>query len=393
MKKLISLLLIICITFPLSSCTTTAPPTEPQSFAQPQAQPPTPAIPVVEIEETDGKIVILTIDASGRGISDYVNAVVGLYPDRIIHCDLPSGWNIQGGRAEGSWLERVWPLVEAEISDEQVKVIIIFTPDSRGIEVLSQVRKHRPDIFSISPFRNIYADLSPAINIHYFLGSVVQQAKLMGVETIVNYIETNQNMTRAEIFREESKRHGIQYVEVIDYQKYVALTVMPNIEEMIERYGKNTMFVATGGRFLFSTGYSLRHGAIAVLNSSPAMINILRPGPMLAEIEMSFFDVPYHHVDYDWQQERIIETLKEHNATGRFAAWRIPFNHISLAASVEYAIGYIDGKIESRADYDALYESFRRGFEILNSADTAFELIKSEEHDNVFYFLQEFVVF
>ena len=51
--------------------------------------------------------------------------------------------------------------------------------------------------------------------------------------------------------------------------------------------------------------------------------------------------------------EAIAEKLVEKNAVGRFSTWPAPVNMAIVDVAVEYAVGWINGEITERADFDA----------------------------------------
>ena len=406
MKKLISILLAVCMILSLVSCIANVLPEIPEEEAEPppeennykQEQIPTPTMPPVDTDEVDmvgGKILLFTAAIGSNFEYDplytYARTVVELYPDRTIHLNVPKEFSFEG--CSDLWIENSMQAIEAELICKKVNVFIFLDYWIEHNPIFAQrISELRPDIFIIellpSAFMETRYNNYIAIGIELSLiGRAIQQAKLMGVENLVFYVDVHPatgeiaNKYILEIVREECKNHEIKLIE----QKIrTPVRLDGHIVEDIGIWGRNTMFFSN--LFVASIDISfasISAGALAIpAFPAPDMSNFLR-----------LITHPVFFGDYDWQQEKLIEFLEEHDAIGRLAVWRIPFAHISLIAAVEYAIGYMDGVIESKTDYDALYECFRRGFELLGFPDTHFELSLLEGYDNVFLFLQEYVVF
>ena len=401
LKKLISMFLVSCTCLVLASCARADLLQSPEQEQPPQAgyqnsttaEAPPSVVPPVDIGKVDGKILIFTLayNFSHRPDGEYVYAetMAERYPDKVIHVcvlELPAERIVD-------WIERSLEVLEAEIRFEEISVVIFSKPIEENSVFVERINEIRPDIFVIelAPHDfNIAKQNYMAIRIDKVLGTkrCIQQAKRMGVENIVSFTltwpgtinpTTGKLMNRPylDIVREESEKHGIFYIE-----KEVPT---PNeihypIRNEVGSLGRKTMFFSSFG-FGNMNIPSIISGAVAIPIVVPDIINVHE-------------SLAYMHPgDYNSQEEKLNEFLESSDAIGQLAVWRIAFHHIALIAAVEYAVGYVDGEIESYSDYDALYESFKKGFEFLDSPNTIFDLTAYEGVDNLFYFFQEYTVY
>jgi len=402
MKKLIGVILLIFISFIITSCEAQV---SSQSLEQAvdslpehQSLDQTKTLPLdISLDDMDekGKVVVFSTSSITEE-SLFYSHIQSIYPDRVILCIAPSPWYWKYQNNAELWVEDTWSLIERTISNELVKAFIIKSFHwSDYIEIISKVREYHPDILLIDMVGSIdshlYSDLVIPFSDLVF-GRAIKQAKLMGLETFVFYVYWEEMMSLAEIIRTECEKHGIAFI--MDTQFSIATAnpdnILSDIGEKIRQYGNNTMFISNASPVGFSR-VPLENGAVTIFLPYPEMINVIRDHTFFLNLDDKTIEA--NIFNYNWQQERIKEIVAMHNAVGRLAVWRIPFEHVALTAAIEYAISYLDGEIESTMDFDALYESFIRAFELLDSPNTGFELLRDEEFDNIFHFLQEFLVF
>jgi len=345
---------------------------------------------VVE-DEVVGKILLLTILYSNEIEYNahyvYAQTAAERYPDRVVHF-YSKQFYLEGEHYD-SWIEDLIEEIDTRIRNDQIKAFIVINEYNEYNDVVVRVSELHPELFffGINALAFVNEKIDKHMSLDYrcpeYVIKNVQQAKLMGVENIVSFMLENPSTGELytdgylSIVREESNAHGITYSErsTALYNSY-----QPFFEAEINEKGRNTMFYTN---FAYSGlgRDTLVSGAVTIPVFSPDMTSIL-------------FSIGYiNYGDYDSQQEVLREFLKEHNATGNSALWYFPLEHIALTAAVEYAIGYIDGDIEACNDYDALFVCFGKGFQLLGNPEIGFELHRSETYDNLFFLVQDYMVY
>jgi len=288
------------------------------------------------------------------------------------------------------WLENSLEAIEAEIRNEEIKAVFFAERNVNARSMLAdRVSELRPDILIVELFPTIFLEkeydkhFALSYNTDILTRKSLEKGKEMGVETVVFYIwrvdlgEELYNQWFLELMREEVKKYDFEYIEK---DSYSTMGVSIHLKDAIDFYGRNTMFFSNQIDLSIQLG-SLWSGAVTIP---------LRP-PDLPLVFSTLSDVEYG--DYESLQESVREFLDEHGLTGNLAVWLISFNHIAMMAAVEYAIGFIKGEIETGSDIDALNECFRKGFELLGYPEIGFELHRSETYDNLFFLVQDYMVF
>jgi len=383
------------------SCTATDQP----NISEQEETPPTSEQPVqtkqdeeVVEDEVVGKILLFTLTEDGlykySHVYAYARNVVAHYPARIIHVNVPLEYGLEDSELD-VWLDNAHKVIEAEISYEETKVVLFADSSalSQAVEAKSllaeRVNKLRPDILIVDLFssRLLAKEYEKHLVLSYdsdlLAKKSLEKGEEMGVETVFFYI--SRGTSEAEIYnkgfldliREEAKKYDFRYIERDSYS-----AVGPGYywKEDVKIMGRNTMFFSNdrGTRVHLD---SLWSGAITIAFYPPDLpLIFIHNGPVVFG-------------DYDSLQENVREFLDEHGFTGNLAVWLISFDHIAMMAAVEYAIGYIKGEIETGSDIDALNECFRRGFELLGYPEIGFELHRSETYDNLFFLVQDYMVF
>ena len=154
MNKLVSIFLIACLIVSMVSCGSEDPPAEtPPSSYLDQTQTAQPIMLPVEEEEIEGKILIFTLAVDEYlEESYYIKTLVDRYHDRIIHLNYPYEWWWEHNANKNIWVEDAWSLIEAEISDAQIKSFIVYFPLEDPSDIKKRIKEYRPDILFIDLF-------------------------------------------------------------------------------------------------------------------------------------------------------------------------------------------------------------------------------------------------
>ena len=387
---MLCLLLSACMILSIVSCAVAD---QPNTTEQDET-PPTIEQPEDTVEdEVVGKILLFTSTEEDwvEYSSDYAYAriVADRYSERVTHINVPLEY-VLGELETDQWLENSLEAIEAEIRNEEIKAVFFAERNVNARSMLAdRVSELRPDILIVELFPTIFLEkeydkhFALSYNTDILTRKSLEKGKEMGVETVVFYIwrvdlgEELYNQWFLELMREEVKKYDFEYIEK---DSYSTMGVSIHLKDAIDFYGRNTMFFSNQIDLSIQLG-SLWSGAVTIP---------LRP-PDLPLVFSTLSDVEYG--DYESLQESVREFLDEHGLTGNLAVWLISFNHIAMMAAVEYAIGFIKGEIETGSDIDALNECFRKGFELLGYPEIGFELHRSETYDNLFFLVQDYMVF
>jgi len=319
----------------------------------------------------------------------YARAVAEHYLERIIHVNVPLEY-VLGEPETDQWLENSLMAIEKEINSEEVKAVLFADSNVYAKSMLAErVNELRPDILIIELFssRLLLKECEKHLVLSYdrdFLAKKsLEKGKEMGVETVFFYItryfpdDDINNQWFLDLIREEVDKYDFKYIE-----KYSASTMGPGYywREDVEALGRSTMFFSNERGISIHLD-SLWSGAITIPFYPPDLPLIFSH---IGSVEFG---------NYESLQESVRVFLYEHGFTGNLAVWLISFDHIAMMAAVEYAIGFIKGEIETGNDIDALNECFRKGFELLGYPEIGFELHRSETYDNLFFLVQDYMVF
>lgn len=338
MKKLVALLLtvVMCMSF----CVPT--------FAE-------------EAAEGNWKIAILT-GTTSQGEEEFRAAerAAAKYPDNIITDTYPDNFTAE--------TETTISKLVSFASDPDVKAIIMCqaVPGAKAafdkirdelgrddILLVAGVPQEDPGVITESADLVLYSNEAAQGDL------IIETIANWGCEVFVHYsfprhlaIETI--AARKAVFEANCEALGIEYVEatapdptsdagVSGAQQFILEDVPAKMEEYA---GKKVAF--------FSTNCSMQEPLqTAVL----AQENAYYPQPCCPS--------PYHAFpaslgleisvggDDTVALEAIAEKLVEKNAVGRFSTWPAPVNMAIVDVAVEYAIGWINGEITERADFDA----------------------------------------
>lgn len=251
--------------------------------------------------------------------------------------------------------------------DPKLKAIVMCQVVQGSVTAFQEIKKLRPDILLIGAVPS--DDLDSAVQA---LDIVLQgdelasgytipaQAKKLGAKTFVHYsFPRHMSYTllaqRREILQDECKNLGLEFVDVtmpdplgdggLDAAKAF---IEKDIKEKIKIYGKDTNFFCTNCGMqepLIKT--ALDGGGIVAQQCCPSPLHGY-PGALGMQIPKEKFS------DYNFVMSEIKSEIAKKGGTGRFSTWPVPMNMLFVEAGVEYAIGYIEDRIPTKNDPEAL---------------------------------------
>jgi hypothetical protein len=291
-------------------------------------------------------------------------------------------------------IHRVWPAMFAREGEMMISIMqeLASDPELRAVVINQAVintnaavdafLKLRDDVFIVyvSPGEDasdvaLRADLILDINTPALGNAFVQQAELMGTQTIVHYsfprhMNTPQHAERRDSMRDEAERLGIEFIEVeapdpmgdgrvTATQQFVS----QDVPYQVERFGTDTAFFGTNCAMLLPMiAQVLATGAIFVQPCHPSPFHVY-PGALGIETFIP-------SGDYDeWGVEimrlvsarELISAMRDaaytQEATGRLATMPMTSGVLWTAMGVEYTIRWINGEVDRYAiDLDVLAE-------------------------------------
>ena len=375
MKKLIGVLLVLCLVFVVAACTqpgpAPAPPTQPAANDPGAAPPVTPDPQPTSDEPFPGKIAIITNDVT-QNEEEYRSAtqLVAKYgEDKVIHQVWPVKFPEEG--------EQMIRIVQQIAADPEVHALIINQAVQNTMAAVDKLLETRDDIFlaACQPTENP-PDIAQRFNLVFNMDEVMMgytmpvQAQNLGAKTFV-HLSFPRHMSyalissRYAILQEECAKLGIEFVTytVPDPTGDIGMAgaqqvMLEEIPKLVEQYGEDTAF--------FCTNCGLQVPLIkAVVDAHAIYVQPCCPSPFhgfpLAlglvsgvfgaeaetsdEEEQSVFDA---FGTQDTIQKVIAQTtekLREKDMLGRVSTWPVPVSMTATVASAEYAIKWINGEV------------------------------------------------
>lgn len=337
MKRLISLVLVLCFVLSIVGCSTPA------------------SGPVGK-----GKVAIITNTLS-QNEEEYRSAeqMKEKYGDRIVHELWPDNFMAEQ--------EQMVSIVAKIASDPDIKALIINQAVPGTNAAVDKLLETRDDMFIVycTPQENP-PDVATRANLilqpdELKMGDNIPiQAKKLGAKTIVHYSfprHMSQVLlsSRRALMKDMSEEIGIQFVDatapdptgdqgVTGAQQFI----LEDVPKMIEKYGKDTAF--------FSTNCSMQIPLIkATLDGGgiypqPCCPSPYHGYPAALGIESTGYSA-------DSMKNVIAETtriLTEKGGIGRFSTWPVPVAMMFTASGTEYALKYIDGEVGKELDVKVL---------------------------------------
>ena len=415
MKRLLRLLLTICIIWTLTSCgngsestpievvPSIVPPVEIEQEEETNLQ--------EEISETsdepfEGKIAIITLlPEHGWGDFEIARQIVEKYgEDKIVHRTWPVLFMVEPP-------ETMIKIIEELGNDPDIKAIIVSYISANADEAFERLRETRGDIFvsCLNIFNHDldtddvlqFADLILMTDEAGMDFSIAQQAQRLGASTVVFYEFPRQNPwpflpEKRERIEWKSDEIGIQFAEyVVGEMRDIANNPLilegfiNDFAKIVEKHGKDAA--------IFSANIPA-HNLLHLINAV-AETDVILIYPVYHFIAASLGVIPNFHF-YDISPPtkediyKIRAILAEKNATGRISTWSVPASWVNIYASVQYAIKWINGEVpQDSIDVDVLRQ-LMEDFALVDVTLTPFvEGETGQTFDNFFMVLMDFITF
>lgn len=247
-------------------------------------------------------------------------------------------------------------------SDPDVKAIVFVQAVPGAAAAIEKTRETRPDMLFIS---GVVAedpetvaeksDICMLVDELKMGRTIPEEAKRMGAERLIHYsfprhLGYTTIAARRQIMIETCKEIGIEFIDATapDPTGDAGMSgaqqfIVEDLGKKFDEYGPDTAF--------FSTNCGLQEPLIrGVLEYGFVYPQQCCPSPYHAYPAAFNIDVSGHEGDVKFMLRSIQEVLKEHNMEGRMSTWGIPINMLMVEAGVQYAIEWIEGKIEDRND-------------------------------------------
>lgn len=285
--------------------------------------------------------------------------------------------------------------------DPDMKAIIMVQAVPGAVAAVDKVREVRPDILIIlgSPQEDpdIIATKGDIVINTDDLGrgyQIAEHAHAMGAETIVHYtfprhMSIEMLAERRRLMKERAEELGMQFVDedapdptsdagVAGTQMYIS----EDVPRKINQYGPNTAVFGTNCAMMEPLiARTIEHGGIFPVQCCPSPYHAL---PAALGIE-----VPAEKKgDFDWILNEIEKKVVEMGAAGRVATWPAPVNMMYIQAGTYYAIDWIEGRIASKNDQEALMAIID---DILDNRP--YEMTTYPNTDNYYLFLADHIIF
>ena len=388
MKKSIALLLALMMLVSLAACGSPAP-----APAEEPAETPAEG-PAEEVaEEASYKIGIMTGTVS-QGEEEFRAAenMKEIYGDMIVLSTYPDRFMQEQ--------ETTITNMMAMASDPDVKAIVMVQAVPGAAAAVGRVREIRDDILVVLGVPGEdpdviagYGDVIMQTNDLARGAQIAQQAKDMGAETLVHYsfprhMSYEMLATRRDLMKAEAEKLGLVWVEedapdptgdagVPGTQQFI----MEDVPRKVAEYGVNTAF--------FGTNCSMMEPMIRQTVETGAIYPVqCCPSPYHALPAALGISVPEDKAgDLDYILSEIENKCEEAEMTGRVATWSVPVNMMYVEAGVKYAIAYLEGETDGKADEAVLTQIMSEvaGGEIV--------LEKYGDYDNYFLYLGAPIVF
>ncbi|NLK43069.1 MAG: DUF3798 domain-containing protein [Tissierellia bacterium] len=340
--------------------------------------------------DVDFKIGIVTGTVS-QGEEEFRagERMVEKYGDMIKHVTYPDRFAQE--------VETTIAQVSSLAADPDVKAIVFVQAVTGAAAAIDKIRETRPDMLFVLgvPHEDpevvaARADIALELDQLQRGESVIHMAKDMGAKTFIHYsFPRHMSMellaARRDLFKETCEELGIQFVEVDapDPTSDAGVSgtqqfILEDVPRQIDKYGKDTAFFGTNCSMMEPLiKQTLEYGGIFPEQCCPSPYHAY-PGALGIEIPEEKAG------DLDYLAEQIAAKVAEKGGSGRFATWNRPANVAMIEAGVEYAIEYLEGKIE-KFDKDAMVRIMKKVTNDTNNEVNFTEL--SEDTPNFLLFV------
>ncbi len=343
MKRIFSLLLILCMVLMTAGCRGNT---------------------VTSGNSSNYKIGIITGTVS-QGEEEYQAAQQMLAEygkEKIVTATYPDNFSTE--------TEATIAQVVSLASDKDVKAIVFVQAVPGAAAAIDKVRETRPDMLFIcgviaeDPATIASkADISLLVDEISMGTSVIEQAVKQGAKTFVHisfarHLSYATIAARRDLFVSTCEKLGIEYVEatapdptgdagVSGAQQWI----IENIPEYVRQYGKDTAF--------FSTNCSMQEPLIRTIAEQNAIFpQQCCPSPYHGYPAAMGIDVTGHEGDVDYMLNSITTKVAGYGNTGRMSTWSVPVNMLMVESSVKYAIEFCEGRTNGTVDEEVLFKIF-----------------------------------
>lgn len=331
MKKIISLMMVLVLTFSLVAC-----------GAKDGGG-----------GEGASKIGIVTgtVSQGEEGFRTGEGLLAEYGPDKIKHITYPDKFDKE--------VETTISQIAALAADKDVKAIVMYEAIPGISAAIDQIKETRPDMLFVlgAPHEDVEV-VTPRADIILELdqltrgSEIIKKAKDMGAETFIHYsfprhLSMELLAARRDEFKKACEKEGLAFIEV-DAPDPTSDAGVPGAQQFIledvprqvAKYGKNTAF--------FSTNCSMMEPLIKQTLAERAIFpEQCCPSPYHAYPGALGIEIPDDKAnDIDFLNEQIAEKIAAKGGTGRFGTWTQPAAKVILEAGTKYAMEYADGKIE-----------------------------------------------
>lgn len=257
----------------------------------------------------------------------------------------------------------------AMASDPDVKAIVMVQAVPGAAAAIAKVREVRDDILFVLGVPGEdpdviaeYGDVIMQTNDLARGAQIAQQAKDMGAEVLVHYsfprhMSYEMLSARRDLMKAEAEKIGLKWVEqdapdptgdagVPGTQQFI----MEDLPRKVAEFGENTAF--------FGTNCSMMEPMIRQTVETGALFPVqCCPSPYHALPAALGISVPEDKAgDLEFILAEIDTKVDEAGMDGRVATWSVPVNMMYVEAGVRYAIEYLDGNTNGKADGAVLTE-------------------------------------
>ena len=313
----------------------------------------------------EAKIAIVTgSESMGEEEITAARRAADHYGDRVILETYPDNCYENPGQVSDQ--------IEALAQDPNVNAIIVMQSVPGTLEGFRRVRDMRDDVLLISGLpQESLEDVSGAADMMLFAdeprqaGPIMDKCEEWGIEVFVHmsfdrHMRLSSVSERYGLIAERAEELGIEVInaDIIDpitnFEASVN-SVTNTVNDIMARYeGRKVAF--------FTTACGVQ-GALqsAVLENEyayypqPCCPSPYHGFPQALGLELDLYDSKA-------AMREVANALYERGAANRFSTWASPVNMSIIDVAAEYAISYVDGKINSTNDGDALVDMYVRMF-------------------------------
>jgi len=420
MKKVIGILLIVCMIFMLGSCVRSEQLQEDRVLDDGQLQD------MLQYEQNDndqeenvqedeenydyetvppqfeGKIAIVASDFGGQRELEAVEALQRKFGDRIVRRFWPLYWDTETKKE-----------ILLEIAtDPEVEVLIIATVSSWADLAVGAFRDIREDVLIVYIDSWIdeeiieRADLHIVTNQARFASNYVYHAIEMGAETIIHYTTEfhmaawHPAIMRRDIMKEIAQHKGISFIS-IEIPDLLESTperlgfLKDDLPKQMSVHGTHAAFYATISAFQIPLiTHAIETGAILPSTSRSSPLDEISA---VLGIDGFFWGAPFPTIDMP-SYKALINAMREEavaiEATGRLGSLPMDQRELYTLMAAEYAIRWINGEVDrDYIDLDVLTEIGREIIYRETGEPVGASLERHPDHPNFILAMMDFIVY